>query len=84
MALSYATIERATGVFVIEERGRTLAAHDVTDVLDVPVLARIHAREQTAHAVDAGVLVSRMPDVLSKPLRHALVHAGCIDRRSAA
>jgi hypothetical protein len=74
----------ATGVILIDERGRSLGARDIEDVLGVPVLASIEANASIARAADAGVLSSRVPDALAKPLRHALVRIGCLDRRRAA
>ena len=73
-----------TGVILIDEPRRSLGARDIEDVLGVPVLARIEVNAHIARAIDAGVLRSRIPDVLAKPMRHALVRIGCIDRRRAA
>src|SRR5690606_869266 len=61
-----------SGVVLIDEHGRSLGARDVEDVLGLPVLATIEARVSTARAVDAGTIVTRMPDALGRPLRHAL------------
>lgn len=47
------------GVILVAEHGRSLTAHDVSDVLDVPVVATVHATETVARTVDAGSLVSR-------------------------
>jgi hypothetical protein len=89
----YLTLRRAidhpvtaftTGVILIDERGRSLGARDIEDVLGVPVLASIEANASIARACDAGVLSSRVPDALAKPLRHALVRMGCLDRKRAA
>jgi hypothetical protein len=74
----------ATGAILIDERGRSLGARDVEDVLGVPVLASIEANASVARVVDAGVLRTRVPDLLAKPLRHALVRIGCLDGRRAA
>jgi hypothetical protein len=69
---------------LIDEHGRSLGARDVEDVLGLPVLATIEARTATARAVDAGVLATRMPDVLSRPLRHALDRLGLFEDERAA
>ena len=74
----------ATGVVLVDEPRRSLGARDIEDVLGVPVLARIEVNAHVARAIDAGVLRSRLPDALSKPLRHALLRIGCLDRRRAA
>ncbi len=77
-------IELATGIVLVDEHGRSLGAREVEDVLGVPVLATIEARGSTARAVDAGVLTTRMPERLGRPLRHALVRTGCINSERAA
>jgi len=55
----------AAAVFV-EEPGRSLSANDVSDVLDVPVVARLPVKSQIGRAVDAGVLASRLPEPLAR------------------
>jgi MinD superfamily P-loop ATPase len=60
---------RATGVVVVEESGRSLEARDVGDVLGLPVVATVPVKAAVSRAVDAGVLVSRLPDVLGRPAR---------------
>jgi hypothetical protein len=83
-AVHHAAIELASGAVLIDEHGRSLGARDVEDVLGLPVLATIEARTSTARAVDAGVLPSRLPESLARPLRHALVRVGCINSERAA
>lgn len=83
-AVHHDAIERATGVILIDEHGRSLGARDVEDVLGLPVLSTIEARTATARAVDAGVLPTRMPDVLHRPLRHALDRLGLFEDERAA
>ena len=83
-AVHHAAIELVSGVVLIDEHGRSLGARDVEDVLGVPVVATIEARTSTARAVDAGVLTSRMPESLARPLRHGLARLGCIDGKRAA
>jgi hypothetical protein len=48
------------GVVVVEEPDRALTARDVTDVLDVPVLATVRTSLDVAQAIDAGLLVARV------------------------
>lgn len=47
------------GVVVVEEPDRSLTARDITDVLDVPVLATVRVSPTVARAIDAGALVAR-------------------------
>ncbi len=76
---------RATGVLLVEEPNRSLGAAEVADVLDRPVLARIPIRPGVARAVDAGVLSSRLPDPLARPLGRFLVGIDLLtDRRGEA
>ena len=58
----------ADGVVVIAEPGRSLNDRDVSDVLSVPVVASIVADPAIARAVDAGLLVRRVPRVLAREL----------------
>jgi hypothetical protein len=73
-----------TGAILIDEHGRSLGRPDVEDVLGIPVLATIAARTSIARAVDAGILPTRLPDSLARPLHHALVQVGCFDDEQAA
>jgi Flp pilus assembly CpaE family ATPase len=65
---------------LLEESGRTLSAHDVGEVFDLPVLARVPVKSVIARAVDAGVLVSRLPEPLARSasdlLRRLDPHSG--------
>ena len=63
---------RTTGVVLVEEPSRSLGAAEVADVLDRPVLARVPLRPAIARAVDAGVLASRLPDALARPVARLL------------
>lgn len=83
-AVHHPMIEHALGVVLVDEHGRSLSARDVEDVLGLPVLATIEARAVVARAVDAGTLTTRMPDLLARPLRHALERLGCLRRDEAA
>jgi hypothetical protein len=55
------------GAVLVDEPGRSLARREVADVLGVPILARVPIRDQVSRAVDAGVLATRLPDVLARP-----------------
>ena len=62
---------RPSGIVLVVEDGRSLTAHDIESALDVPVRAQVQVTAQVARAVDAGVLVTRLPRSLEKELRHA-------------
>ena len=83
-AVRHPAIVDVVGAILIDEHGRSLGPHDVEDVLGVPVLATIPARTSIARAVDAGVLPTRLPDSLGRPLHHALAQAGCFGDEQAA
>jgi hypothetical protein len=83
-AVRHPEITEAMGAILIDEHGRSLGTHDVEDVLGLPVLATIPARTSIARAVDAGVLPTRLPDSLGRPLHHALLQVGCFDDEAAA
>jgi hypothetical protein len=59
-------LRHCAGVVLLEEPGRSLGAHEIGEVLDLPVLARIPVKDTIARAVDAGVLTSRLPDHLAR------------------
>ena len=48
------------------------------------VIGLLAARTSIARAVDAGVLPTRLPDSLGRPLHHALLRVGCFDDEQAA
>jgi hypothetical protein len=75
---------RAAGAVFVDEAGRSLGVRDVTNVLGVPVLASVSLRASTARAVDAGVLPTRLPDSLARPVRELLARIGCLDEEEAA
>jgi hypothetical protein len=75
---------QATGAVYIDEAGRSLGSRDVANVLGVPILASVGIRASTARAIDAGVLPTRLPDALGRPLREVLRRIGCIGREEAA
>ena len=65
-------LARTTGLVLVEEPSRSLGAAEVADVLDRPVLVRVPVRPAIARAVDAGVLASRLPDPLARPVARFL------------
>jgi Flp pilus assembly CpaE family ATPase len=59
---------RATAVVLVNEPGRTLRAKDVSAVLGLPVRVVVEWDTAVARAVDAGLLATRLPRSLAKPL----------------
>jgi hypothetical protein len=51
---------RPDGIVLVAERKRSLTARDVTDVLDIPVIATIDVTPDVARTIDAGLLISRL------------------------
>jgi len=72
------------GVVVIEEPGRSLGAGEVADVLGRPVVARVGLRPTVARAVDAGVLVTRLPVSLASPVTELLRWVDALGQRGEA
>jgi MinD superfamily P-loop ATPase len=62
---------RPSGVVVVREPGRVLSRGDVERVVGAPVLAEVESDPAVARAVDAGLLVTRLPRSLAKALRDA-------------
>lgn len=62
---------RPTGIICVTEPGRALSSADVESVIGVPVVAEVGSDEAVARAVDAGLLVARMPRGLERVLRRA-------------
>ncbi|MEY2420997.1 MAG: hypothetical protein QOI95_1064 [Acidimicrobiaceae bacterium] len=62
---------RPSAVVLVVEEGRALTASDVEAALGVPVRAEVSVTAQVARAVDAGVLMARLPRSLERELRHA-------------
>jgi len=52
---------QSTGVVVIEEPGRALAARDIENAVGAPVVLQVLQDPAVARAVDAGLLVSHLP-----------------------
>ena len=73
-------LARTTAAVLLEEPGRSLAARDVSEVLDIPVLARVPVKHPIARAVDAGVLSTRLPEPLARAAAEARAPAGYPDR----
>ena len=57
-----------TGIVLINEAGRALGKHDVEAVIGAPVVAEISFDAAIARAIDAGLLASRIPTIMSKQL----------------
>lgn len=62
---------RPSGVVLVTEPGRALSVRDVETVVGAPVVAQVPADPAVARAVDAGLLVSRMPRGVARTLRAA-------------
>jgi hypothetical protein len=77
-------LARTAGAVLVEESGRSLTAREVSDVLDVPVLARVPARPGTARAVDAGIIATRLPESLARPATDLLHRTGVLATRRGA
>ena len=65
------SVMRPSRLLVISERTRALDATDVVDVLGVPLYADLDLDPAVARAVDAGLLVSRVPVGLRRGLECA-------------
>lgn len=60
---------RPSAVVLVEEEGRSIGRADVEDALGVPVRAVIPVHQRVARAVDAGLLLGRLPHGLVRALR---------------
>jgi hypothetical protein len=69
-------LEHTAGVVLLDEPGRSLGAREIGEVLDLPVLARIPVDRAIARAVDAGVLTTRVPDLLDRATGEAIRRLG--------
>ena len=73
------------GAVLLEESGRALSAREVSEVFDLPVLARVPVKSLIARSVDAGVLAGRLPDPLARAASDLLDRIGSrTDRNGAA
>jgi MinD superfamily P-loop ATPase len=62
---------RPTGIVLVDEPGRALTVRDVEHALGVPVVAEVRLDPAVARAVDAGLLIARLPASLMTSLRSA-------------
>ncbi|MEY2401616.1 MAG: hypothetical protein QOJ08_1727 [Ilumatobacteraceae bacterium] len=62
---------RPTGIVLVDEPGRALTSRDVEHALGVPVVAEVRLDPAVARAVDAGLLIARLPASLIASLRSA-------------
>ena len=62
---------RPTGIVLVREPGRRLTARDVSAVVGAPVRVEVDYDPAIARAVDAGLLVSRLPHTFTHALRGA-------------
>ncbi|HYI62072.1 MAG TPA: cellulose synthase operon protein YhjQ/BcsQ [Acidimicrobiales bacterium] len=62
---------RPSGVVLVAEPGRSLGLDDVEHVVGAPVVAQVPVDPAVARAVDAGILVRRLPRTLHRSLRRA-------------
>ncbi|MFP5318670.1 MAG: hypothetical protein ACLGI2_10295 [Acidimicrobiia bacterium] len=64
---------RPSAVVLLAEAGRSLQRRDVEDVLGVPVWAELPVDVNIARAVDAGLLVTRVPRGAERAFERALL-----------
>ena len=62
---------RPTGIVLVDEPGRSLTSRDVENALGVAVAAEVRLDPAVARAVDAGLLIARLPKSLIISLRRA-------------
>lgn len=62
---------RPTGIVLVDEPGRALTSRDVEHALGVPVVAEVRLDPAVARAVDAGLLIARLPKSMIASLRSA-------------
>lgn len=62
---------RPTGIVLVDEPGRSLTSRDVEHALGVPVAAEVRLDPAVARAVDAGLLIARLPKSLIISLKGA-------------
>lgn len=83
-AVSMPAVARVDVVAFVDEPGRSLAASQVLDVLGLRTSVKIPVRASIARAVDAGVIVTRAPDVLRRSVREVLRVLGVHDDQAPA
>jgi hypothetical protein len=62
---------RPDGVVLVKEPGRALGKRDVEHSVGAPVIASVSIDPAVSRSVDAGLLVSRLPRLLTRDLRGA-------------
>jgi hypothetical protein len=62
---------RPTGIVLVDEPGRALTSNDLEHALGVPVVAEVRLDPAVARAVDAGLMIARLPRSLLISLRGA-------------
>ncbi len=60
---------RPTGVVLVDEPGHGLGPRDIEQTLGVPIEATVGFDPAVARAVDAGLLATRLPRMISRALR---------------
>ena len=60
---------RPTGVILVDEPGRSLGQRDIEHAIGVPVEAVVSFDPGISRAVDAGLLATRLPRVITRELR---------------
>ncbi|MEZ5171661.1 MAG: hypothetical protein R3A49_13095 [Acidimicrobiia bacterium] len=83
-AVAMPTVARVDVVALVDEPGRALAAPQVLDVLGLRTSVKVPVRSSIARAVDAGVVVTRPPDVLRRTVREVLRVLGVDEDRAPA
>jgi hypothetical protein len=58
-------------VILVDEPGRSLGQRDVEHAIGAPVEAVVSVDPSVARAVDAGLLASRLPRLMTRALRRA-------------
>lgn len=56
------------GAVVLSSAGSSIGVADVSSVTGLPVLATVPRLASIARAIDAGVIITRMPDALARPM----------------
>jgi len=78
------TLGSSMAAVLVDEPGRSLTRREIAEVLGTPVIARVPLRDTVARAVDAGVLASRLPDVLGRAAMLVTARTGITPAHGAA
>jgi Flp pilus assembly CpaE family ATPase len=62
---------RPSGIVLLVEEGRSLAARDIESALGAPVRAQVPVSASVARLIDSGTFVRRFPRALERELRRA-------------